>query len=135
MQDGSNDQNIYSGWWYLANQEIARSLEYAGYDSKFVVGTEGHNSRHGAAILPEALRWLWQDYPKPIEAGKRGGTRHYITEFLDPAHDWELVGEGFQLTEGPAVDRDGRVAATGRGYRLNRNSFLNASSVLYTMGQ
>jgi len=109
LQDGSNDQNIYSGSWYLANQEIAKSLEYAGYDSKFVVGTEGHNSRHGAAILPEALRWLWRDYPKPIEAGKQGGTRHYIAEFLDPAHDWELVGEGYQFTEGPAVDRDGNV--------------------------
>jgi gluconolactonase len=122
LQDGSNDQNIYSGWWYLANQEISKSLEYAGYDSKFAVGTEGHNSRHGAAILPEALRWLWRDYPKPIEAGKHGGTRHYITEFLDPGHDWELVGEGFKLTEGPAVDRDGSVyfcdAAASRIYKV-----------------
>ena len=109
LQDGVNEQNIYSGWWYQANQEIAASLEYAGYDSTFVAGTEGHNSRHGAAILPYALRWLWRDYPKPIEASKHGGTRHYITEFLDPAHDWERVGEGYQFTEGPAVDREGNV--------------------------
>ena len=38
LQDGSNDQNIYSGSWYLANQELAKSLEYAGYDTKFEVG-------------------------------------------------------------------------------------------------
>ncbi len=123
LQDGSNDQNIYSGSWYLANQELAKSLEYAGYDSKFVVGTEGHNSRHGGAILPEALRWLWRDYPQPIVASKGGkGQRHYITEFLDPEHDWELVGEGYKATDCPAVDRQGNVyfcdVVTGKIYKV-----------------
>ena len=110
LQDGSNDQSIYSGSWYLANQEVAASLEYAGYDSKFVVGTEGHNGRHGAAILPEVLRWLWRDYPEPVRTSPGiAGRRHYITEILDLGHDWELVGEGYQMTEGPAVDREGNV--------------------------
>ncbi len=69
------------------------ALEYAGYDSTFVTGTEGHNARHGAAIFPEAMRWLWRDYPQPIVASKGSPTavRHYITMFLDPEHDWELV--------------------------------------------
>jgi hypothetical protein len=31
-----------------------------------VVGTEAHNGKHGGAILPDPLRWLWQDYPKPV---------------------------------------------------------------------
>ena len=52
LQDGSNDQSIYSGSWYLANQSVAKSLDYAGYEVKFEVGTEGHNSRHGAAHRP-----------------------------------------------------------------------------------
>src|SRR5581483_10681415 len=55
LQDGTNDQSIYSGSWYVANQGLAKSLEYAGYDTTFVVGTEGHNGRHGSAILPYAL--------------------------------------------------------------------------------
>jgi sugar lactone lactonase YvrE/enterochelin esterase-like enzyme len=110
LQDGSNDQNIYSGSWYLANQSIAKALEYAGYDSKFVVGTEGHNAKHGAAILPDALRWLWRDYPAPIAAAPGpAGSRHYIREFLDPAHDWELVGDGYKRAEGPAIDREGNL--------------------------
>ena len=29
-------------------------------------GHGGHNSRHGSAILPDALRWLWREYPKPM---------------------------------------------------------------------
>ena len=70
LQDGSNDQNIYGGSWFLSNQAIAKSLDYAGYEVKFEVGTEAHNSRHGAAILPDALRWLWHDYPTPIATAK-----------------------------------------------------------------
>ena len=124
LQDGSADQNIYSGWWWLANQGMAKSLEYAGYDVKFEPGVEGHNSKHGAAIFADAMRWLWRDYPKPIEAGKGGaGQRHYITEFLDPAHDWEVVGEGYQFAEGPAVDREGNVffcdAGASRIYKVD----------------
>ena len=61
LQDGSNDQNIYGGSWFLSNQAMAMSLDYAGYQVKFEVGTEAHNSRHGAAILPDTLRWLWHD--------------------------------------------------------------------------
>ena len=110
LQDGSNDQSIYSGSWYLANQSVAKSLDYAGYEVKFEVGTEGHNSRHGAAILPDALRWLWHDYPKPIAVSKSiKGDQRTITAFLDPEHDWELVGEGYKNAEGPAVDKDGNV--------------------------
>ncbi|HEY2018380.1 MAG TPA: SMP-30/gluconolactonase/LRE family protein [Bryobacteraceae bacterium] len=110
LQDGSNDQNIYGGSWYLANQAMAKSLEYNGYDIQFVVGTEGHNSKHGASILPDALRWLWRDYPQPIKAGKGPkGDQRNIAAFLDPDHDWELVGQGYQFTEGLAVDREGAV--------------------------
>ena len=30
QQDGSNDQNIYSGSWFMANQDVAMALAYAG---------------------------------------------------------------------------------------------------------
>jgi len=110
LQDGYNDLNIYAGSWYLGNQGMARSLEFAGYDVKFEVGSEAHNSKHGAAILPDALRWLWRDYPAPIAAGApKKADRRFITQILDPGQDWELAGEGYKFTEGPAVDRGGAV--------------------------
>ncbi len=110
LQDGSNDQNIYGGAWYLANQSLASALAFAGYDVNFTVGTEGHNSRHGAAILPDALRWLWRDYPHPVESVARSSKdARYIGEILDPGRDWELVAGGYRFTEGPAVARDGSV--------------------------
>jgi sugar lactone lactonase YvrE/enterochelin esterase-like enzyme len=123
MQDGSNDQSIYSGAWFLANQEVYASLDYAGYDAKFVIGTEGHSGRHGGAILPEALRWLWREYPKPIVASNGGpGSRHYITDFLDPQHDWELVGQGYGSADAPAIDKDGVLyfadSKTSKIYKL-----------------
>ena len=110
MQDGANDQNIYGGSWVLANQEMASALEYAGYDMKFVVGTEGHSGRQGASMLPDVMRWLWRDYPKPIVASKGGpGVRHYITDFLDPDSAWQLVGAGYGNAHGLAVGKDGVV--------------------------
>lgn len=112
LQDGRADQNIYGGNWWIGNQDMASALEYAGYDATFVVGTEGHNSKHGSAILPDALRWLWRDYPKPITTAAKISERHEVRLILDPGKEWELVSQGHKLTEGPAVDRDGNVFFT-----------------------
>ncbi len=109
MQDGNADLNNYAGSWWLANQSIASALEFAGYDLKFVTGTEGHNSKQGASVLPDALRWLWRDYPKPITKPKPSEARQPVAQFLDPDSEWEMVSQGHKFTEGPAVDRDGNV--------------------------
>ena len=104
LQDGLQDVNVYS------NYELGLALQHANYDYKLVIGTEAHNSKHGSAILPDALRWLWRDYPKPI-AKPAGGSRHYISNniVLDSDPDWELVSQGHKFTEGPAVDAAGNV--------------------------
>ncbi len=56
----------FAGSWPINNQVMYEALEFAGYDVKLVMGTEGHNLKQGGAILPDALRWLWRDYPQPI---------------------------------------------------------------------
>lgn len=113
LQDGSKDLNVYAGNWFLANQEMASALEYAGYDVTHVWGTETHNSRHGGAILPEALRWLWRGYPQPIAKPKGGGgDRQFSVLLIDPEKDWEMVSQGHKFTEGPAVDKHGDVFFT-----------------------
>ncbi len=43
LQDGLKDVNVYS------NYELSLALNDAGYDTKLVIGTEAHNSKHGAA--------------------------------------------------------------------------------------
>lgn len=112
LQDGRNDQNIYGGSWFIGNQDLYEALKYSGYETTFTIGTEGHNSKHGSAILPDALRWVWKDYPKPIARATKGGERHYITDILDPGKGWELVSEGHKFTEGPAVDKQGNLFFT-----------------------
>ncbi len=62
LQDGSGDLDNLHGNWPLANQEMAGALKFSGYDYKFEFGDGGHNGKHGGAILPESLRWLWRDY-------------------------------------------------------------------------
>lgn len=67
LQDGANDLDNLHGSWPLANQQMAASLKFAGYDYRFEFGDGGHNRKHGGALLPESLRWLWRDY-QPSES-------------------------------------------------------------------
>ncbi|MBA2356059.1 MAG: esterase family protein [Acidobacteria bacterium] len=62
LQDGANDLDNVHGNWPLANQTMARSLAYARYDYRFEYGQGFHSNRHGRAILPDSLRWLWRDH-------------------------------------------------------------------------
>jgi sugar lactone lactonase YvrE/enterochelin esterase-like enzyme len=107
LQDGSNDQNIYGGNWFIANQDMLSALEFAGYDVKHEWGDGGHNGKHGGAILPDVLRWLWRDYPKPIT--RPVNTRQPLMEVLIPGEEWQLVGDGYRFTEGAAVNARGEL--------------------------
>jgi enterochelin esterase family protein len=61
LQDGSGDLDNEHGNWPLANQQMAKALEFKKYDYKFEYGDGGHNGKHGGAILPDSLRWLWRE--------------------------------------------------------------------------
>ena len=61
LQDGINDLDNGAGHWPLANQQMAASLKFAHYDYRFEFGVGTHNLAHGAAIMPEALKWLWRE--------------------------------------------------------------------------
>jgi enterochelin esterase family protein len=61
LQSGANDADTPFGNWALANQTMAQSLAWAGYDVRFEFGTGGHNLAHGGAIFADSLRWLWRD--------------------------------------------------------------------------
>lgn len=70
LQDGENDLDNEHGNWWLANLQMEKSLSFKGYDHKFVGGTGAHSGKHGGAILPESLTWLWRDHvtgPLPKE--------------------------------------------------------------------
>ncbi len=61
MQDGINDLNNELGDWWLANLQMESALKFKGYEFKFEKGVGTHSGKHGGAILPESLIWLWSD--------------------------------------------------------------------------
>lgn len=73
LQDGRND---YRGAgrdglkpyrqdrdWFYHNVRLMEALTAKGYDVNYVWGIGSHSSKHGGAILPEMMRWLWRDHP------------------------------------------------------------------------
>jgi enterochelin esterase-like enzyme len=113
LQDGSNDQDIYAGSWFLANNDLAAALRFAGYDVKYVVGDGGHSGRHGGAILPDALRWLWRDYPgvaSKVTADAPPPSRQPLRDILVAGAGWEDAGPA--PSGGPAADGPGDVRYT-----------------------
>jgi enterochelin esterase-like enzyme len=62
LQTGARDLDCVFGNWPLANREMAAALAYREYDYQFVFGEGGHTLRHGGAIFPETMRWLWRYY-------------------------------------------------------------------------
>lgn len=107
MQDGENDLNIYAGDWWMANQTMERALIFAGYEVQHVWGDGGHTGKQATSVLPDAMRWLWKDYPAPVKAGT--SKNQTLTDILVPGEGWQLVGEGYKFTEGPAVNARGEV--------------------------
>jgi enterochelin esterase family protein len=76
LQDGSGDLDNDHGNWFLANQQMLSAMNYANakaeknkvegprYDVKHVWGDGAHNGKHGGAIFPDTMRWLWRDHVK-----------------------------------------------------------------------
>jgi gluconolactonase len=124
LQDGSHDLNIYAGDWFVANQDMLSALKYAGYEVKHAWGEGGHNGKHGAAILPEALRWLWRDHPQPIKAGANAPGEKRVDILLSDS-GWEQVSSGHEQAEAPACNAAGDVffcdSRAGRIYRVGED--------------
>jgi gluconolactonase len=106
LEDGTEDQNIFAGDWWMANQEMERAFRFAGYEVNHSWSEGGHNDRHAREIFPEAMRWVWKDWPKPVKAGA-GSTQ--MQEILIPDEPWKLVADGYKFTEGPAANSKGEV--------------------------
>ena len=131
LQDGSNDLNIYAGDWWKANETMERSLVFAGYEVNHVWGEGAHNGNHGNAIFPQAMRWLWKDWPTP--AAKGNSKNDFLSNLLIPGEDWELVGQGYQFTEGTTTNKNGEVfyqdIPTSKTYKVDKDKKLTTLNV------
>jgi gluconolactonase len=136
LQDGKADHVVpgqpqgtfYAGSWPINNQVMYEAMQAAGYDAKLVIGEEGHNMKQGAAILPDALRWLWRGYPSPIVAQEPAAMtqpgwdpRGKVSSMVWADKGWEQVGASTGALSSPVADAEGNVyvadAAAGRIYK------------------
>ena len=87
IHDGSNDVwNPIFGHWYEYNLLMASALEFAGYDMKTKWDDGNHSIKNGSRVFPEAMRYLWKDYPKRIEAGE--SKNNMLTQILVKGEQW-----------------------------------------------
>lgn len=110
LQDGTGDLDLYAGGWWTANRQMESALAWAGYELNHAWDEGGHSSDGGAKVLPDALRWLWRDYPEPVTVASNRHPRRI--DVLIPGEEWELVSDGYGFTEGPAVNEQGEVFFT-----------------------
>ena len=110
LQDGSNDLNIYAGDWWMVNQEMERALTFAGYEVNHAWGDGGHNGKHATAIFPDAMRWLWHDWPQQVKKGvsKNG----MLNDILLAGEEWQLVSSGYEAAGALASNAEGQVFFT-----------------------
>jgi len=60
LQGGAQDLDRPAGNWAAANFDMATALRHRGYDYRFEFGPGAHDLKHGAAVFPATLRWLWR---------------------------------------------------------------------------
>ena len=124
MQDGTADHitpaepygTNFAGSWPINNQVMYEALEFAGYDAKLVMGTDGHSTKQGGAILPDALRWLWRDYPAPIVVHEPAAAQQpdwdssgmvFSTIYVDKA--WQQIDGNYGYVSSLTADRNGNL--------------------------
>jgi gluconolactonase len=119
MQGNTDDLDLGSGDWWIANLSLFRALEFSGYEVDHRWGEGGHNQNHGASIFPEVMRWLWKTETVSAHPDKyRSSSRN----FIDLTADWEVVSEGHHWAEGMVATADGTLFFTdvpaGKLYKI-----------------
>ncbi len=116
LQDGSGDLNIYGGDWWMANQTMERALVFSGYEVNHVWGDGHHSGKQITAELPDALRWLWKDWPKPVGNGPTQNGA--LKALLIPGEGWQQRSDMATGAPGGRPGPDGRTYyASPKGIR------------------
>ena len=94
IQDGSNDVwNPLFGHWYEGNQMLASALQFAGYDVQCDWSDGGHNVTRSTQIFPQAMEWMWRDWPSQLTQGKT--QNDFLQELLvEEDNGWNRISGG-----------------------------------------
>ena len=110
LQDGTRDNNIYAGDWWVANQDMLSAFTWAGYEVNHAWGEGGgHDSRHTVTIIADALKWLWKDYPTPVQTHTDSVIR---TNPVLKDQGWQEISMEKQRPQKLAVNKSGELFFT-----------------------
>ena len=109
MQDGVNDEwgGAEMGDWWMSNLTMYRALSFAGYDVNHVWGAGTHNGTQAAAVFPDAMRWMWRDWPSPITA--KPPSNRVLKAVLQSNEQWNLAAAGCAAGLELAANQQGEV--------------------------
>lgn len=130
MQDGVHDEwpgGPEMGDWWMSNQTMQRALTFAGYDMRHIWGAGTHNGNQAASVFPDAMRWLWRDWPAPIRAGESDNP--VLRAILEPGSSWQVAAGGCASTNYLASNQLGQVFSMGGGAKANSQMVSEGDSI------
>jgi len=66
--------------WHAQNIKMVEALTEKKYDVNYCWGIGTHSGKQGGAIMPEMLRWLWRDYPRPDDPKDDSNRKFFVPE-------------------------------------------------------
>ena len=92
LQDGEKDAwNALFGSWWEYNRLMMSALQFAGYEVDAAWDRGGHSIRYGTLAFNRAMKYLWNEWPKPVKAGKSGNDM--LAAIVDPDEPWTYVAD------------------------------------------
>jgi enterochelin esterase-like enzyme/sugar lactone lactonase YvrE len=119
LADGTNDLNIYAGDWWMANQTMERALTWAGYEVNHAWGDGAHDSKQAVTIMADALKWLWKDYPQPVQTHKSNARLNLVVA----GETWKEAPLANMKVNRMAVNKSGQLFFTDKQfiYKMDEN--------------
>jgi sugar lactone lactonase YvrE/enterochelin esterase-like enzyme len=126
LTTATHDVVNYAGEWILLDQEIAKALEFSGYEYEFHV-IEGPHVAEWNERFPDAMRFIWKGWPAPVLAGHGSPRLH---DLLVPGKGWEPLSGTCRDARGPVSISNGDVyfvdAGDNRICRIDTNDSFSA---------
>jgi enterochelin esterase-like enzyme len=105
LTSATQDMENCAGDWYLMDQEMDKALTFSDYEHIF----RSVNGPHCAGwneLFPEAMRFVWKNWPEPVKAGQSAPR---VRDIIEAGGKWELLAHGYQQASSPAVNSVGEV--------------------------
>ncbi len=105
LTTGMRDMENCAGDWFVLDQEMDKALKFSGYDYFFRIINGGHVAGY-YDYFPEAMSYLWKDWPRPVQAGPSAPR---VRDIIVPGEPWRLVVKDRHGAQEAACNARGEV--------------------------